>query len=319
MDDVLDAEPEVGRAVRMGTLTRHRGSVRSARDLEYAAVDVATTRPVATGEPRAEGARICEIAVVRMRGNGTLLREFSTLVDPGVPVTGSEFHGIGTSDVVGAPKAAELAGVLNGLFSGAVLAGHRLDSASRFLGAELVPAGLAGGLPGLCTLRALRSQLDLPGYSLPRASHTLAGHWPTGQHTALGGARACAQLLAELLANAPGTLRYSGPDPVEPEFTERDFAPLKSRTGYAATPTAAALRGHPARPLAEWPRRWRRLELDPRDCGGGFSAEQRATAERDAEYRSAAREAAAASLALTTALAATSAARLLVRRLRTGG
>ncbi|GAA1762035.1 MULTISPECIES: 3'-5' exonuclease [Streptomonospora] len=312
VDDVLDAEPDAGRMVRMGALTRRRGAARGARDLEYAVVDVETT-----GLYPGEGARICEIAVVRMRGDGTLLREFTTLVDPGSAVTGQEFHGIGASDVIGAPKAAELVDALRGLFSGAVLVGHKLDFEGRFLASELLPAGLPGGLPGLCTLLSLRSQLDLPRYSLPRACHTLSGHWPTGQHTALGDARACAQLLAELLANAPGTLRYTGPAPIELDSGEPDPAPLKPRTSYAATPSAVALRGHPERPPAEWPVRWRRLELDPRDCGGRFSPEQRAAAQRDAECRSAALEAAAASAAVATALAATSAARLAARRLRT--
>ncbi|WP_238580946.1 3'-5' exonuclease [Streptomonospora alba] len=311
LDEVLDAEPDAGRMVRMGSVTRRRSAARSARELEYAVVDVETT-----GLYPGEGARICEIAVVRMRGDGTLLREFSTLVDPGVAITGQEFHGIGASDVVGAPKAAELVGVLQGLFSGAVLVGHKLDFEGRFLASELLPVGLPGSLPGLCTLLALRSQVDLPRYSLPRATHALSGHWPTAQHTALGDARACAQLLAELLANAPGTLRYTGPEPVELDSGEPDPGPMKPRTPYASTPTAVALRGHPERPPAAWPRRWRRLELDPRDCGGRFSAEQRAAAQREAEYRSAAREAAAASAALTAAVAATGAARLVGRRLR---
>ncbi|QBI55753.1 3'-5' exonuclease [Streptomonospora litoralis] len=311
MDDVLDAEPDAGRVVRMGTLTRRRGSARSARDLEYAVVDVETT-----GLYPGEGARICEIAVVRMRGDGTLLREFSTLVDPGVPITGQEFHGIGASDVVGAPKASELVGVLRGLFSGAVLAGHKLDFEGRFLASELLPAGLPGELPGLCTLLALRAQVDLPRYSLPRACHTLSGHWPTGQHTALGDARACAQLLAELLTNAPGTLRYTGPDPMRLKSAEPDFAGLKPRTAHASAASSVALRRHPERPPVSWPSRWRRLELDPRDCVGRFTTEQRAAAQRQAECRSAYRDAAAASAALTSALAATSAARLLARRLR---
>ncbi|MUL42248.1 3'-5' exonuclease [Streptomonospora sp. PA3] len=310
---VLDAEPDAGRVVRMGALTRRRGAARSARELDYAVVDVETT-----GLYPGEGARICEIAVVRMRGDGTLLREFTTLVDPGVPVAGQEFHGIAAGDVVGAPKAAELVGVLTGLFSGAVVVGHKLGFEGRFLASELLPAGLPGGLPGLCTLLALRSQLDLPRYSLPRACHTLSGHWPTGQHTALGDARACAQLLTELLANAPGTLRYTGPDPVEFDSGEPDQGGWKPRTAYAASPSAAALRGHPERPPAVWPHRWRPLELDPRDCGGSFSAQQRAAAERDAECRSAALDAAAASAALASALAATSAVRLLARRVRSG-
>ncbi|WP_179769243.1 3'-5' exonuclease [Streptomonospora nanhaiensis] len=311
MGDVLETEPDFGRVLRMGGLTRHRRGPAEARDLEYAVVDVETTGL----DPR-EGARVCEIAVVRMRGDGAVLREFSTLVDPGVPLAGQEFHGIGAGDVVGAPKAAELVDVLAELFSGAVVTGHNLDFEGRFLAAEFLPAGLPGGLPGLCTLRALRAQVDLPRYSLPRASHALGGHWPTGQHTALGDARACAQLLAELLANAPGPLRYTGPRPEPLDFPRRGRATYKTRTAWSGSDGARAARPHPERPPAPWPHRWRELELDFRACGGRFDADERAAAERAAGQRALARDAVAGAAVLTGVLAAAGAARQAERRLR---
>ncbi|MDA0562885.1 3'-5' exonuclease [Streptomonospora sp. S1-112] len=311
MGDVLETEPDTGRVLHMGGLTRHRRGPAAARDLEYAVVDVETTGL----DPR-EGARVCEIAVVRMRGDGAVLSEFSTLVDPGVPLGGQEFHGIGASDVVGAPKAAELVDVLAELFSGAVVTGHNLDFEGRFLAAELHPAGLPGELPGLCTLRALRAQVDLPRYSLPRASHALGGHWPTAQHTALGDARACAQLLAELLANAPGPLHYTGPEPRPLEFPRRQRAVGKTRTPWSGPEGVRAARANPERPPASWPPRWRELELDFRSCGGRFDADQRAAAERAAGQRALARDALAGAAVLTGVLAAAGAVRQAERGLR---
>ncbi|WP_184080408.1 3'-5' exonuclease [Nocardiopsis mwathae] len=319
MVEVPDEGPTGPRAFRRGALTRSRSAGRSARGLDYAVVDVETT-----GLDPDRGARVCEIAVVRMRGDGTVTRELNTLVNPGRPVTGQEFHSIGPGDVIGAPQAADLVGVLAELFSGAVVVGHHLDFEGAFLAAEFVPAGLPADLPGLCTLRTLRSQVDLNRYALPRASHALSGHWPSGQHTALGDARACAQLLAELLHNAPGELRYVGPEPerladgaTEPAATgPGETVRLKPRTPVVSGLRLSAVREGPARPPATWPRRWRPLEFDPGLCGGRFGEAEREQAAHDARRRAATRNLLAASAALTGTLASTAAARLLLRRLR---
>ncbi|GAA3763684.1 hypothetical protein GCM10022402_46300 [Salinactinospora qingdaonensis] len=272
-----------------------------------------------TGLQPAEGARVCEIAVVRMRGDGTVVREFTTLVDPRVPVTGQQFHGIAGGDVIGAPTAADLVGDLTELFSGAVVVGHNLDFEERFLAAEFVPAGLPAGAVGLCTLLALRSQVELRRYSLPRACHALNGRWPTGQHTALGDARACAQMLAELIANAPGELRFLGPRPVTlpPPPRPAGQARLKSRlpTGtLAARLSRGSLRGAPAHPLRRWPSLWRPLELEPQMCTGPFTPEQRTAAVTAAKARWLRMGAVSATAALTGTVAAAVAARALVRR-----
>ncbi|MFC7329982.1 exonuclease domain-containing protein [Marinactinospora rubrisoli] len=306
----------------MGALTRTRAG-RPARDLEYAVIDMETT-----GLNPAAGARVCEIAVLRMRGDGTVLREFTTLLDPGVPVTGREFHGIGDSDVVGAPTAADIAGELAALCAGAVIVGHKLDFEEGFLAAEPAFADrLPDGLPGLCTLRALRSQVDLTRYSLPWASHALNGHWPTGQHTALGDARACAQLLAELLHNAPGELRYTGPDPLTvaspvPWPASGDRPRLKPRrrvdgvNGFTPRLPDGGLRAAPAHPLRPWPGFWRPDELDPARCGGRFDPGQRAAAVAVVTRRRRRREAAMAAVALTGAAATAAAVAALRRRIR---
>ncbi len=297
--------PHTRGAIAHGALTRVRGGAAlPARGLEYAVLDVETT-----GLDPAQGARVCEVAVVRMRGDGTVLREFSTLVDPGAPIAGREFHGIADGDVAGAPRAGALARELAGLFSDAVVVGHNLDFEAAFLTGELVPEGLPEGVPGLCTLRALRSQLDLDRYSLPRASLALNGHWPSGQHTALGDARACARILAEMLATAPGELYYTGPAPRELEVESRtNGGPvrLKSRT-----PAKGPL------PMATvWPRRWRPQELPTELCGGAFTGSDREAALKAARERGLRREAIAGAAALAGAAAAAGAARTLMRALR---
>ncbi|WP_431868744.1 3'-5' exonuclease [Nocardiopsis eucommiae] len=291
--------------LRTGALTRRRVGTRAA-DLEYAVLDVETTGL----DPR-EGARLVEIAVVRVRGDGTLVEEFSTLVDPRAPVRGQEFHEIGEGDVVGAPRVETIVPRVSQLLSGAVVVCHNLDFEERFLTAELVPAGLPRGLSGLCTLRALRSQLDLPRYSLPRATHLLSGEWPTGQHTALGDARACARLLVEMIANAPGELRYTGPEPrlLRAVGSSAEDAPDEPvRWKPRTTPLTGGLA-----PLNTWNARWRRSELDAALCGGAFRDTDREVAESAARRGARLRRRVAAAAAVTGRIAATAAGGLLLR------
>ncbi|MFJ9558170.1 PolC-type DNA polymerase III [Nocardiopsis sp. NPDC101807] len=294
--------------LRMGALTRRRVGMRAA-DLEYAVLDMETTGL----EPR-EGARIVEIAVVRVRGDGKLVEEFSTLVDPRAEVGGREFHGIGEGDTVGAPVIAQVVPRLAELLSGAVVVSHNLDFELRFLGSELVPAGLPTGQSGLCTLRALRSQIDLDRYSLPKASFRLSGDWPTGQHTALGDARACAKLLVEMIANAPGELRYNGPAPRTLAVPEA--APVRGPWGVVEPvrwkPRTASAPGGLA-PLSPWRATWRPRELDALLCGGAFGATDRAIAELAAQRDTRFRERLATAAAVTGGIAATAAGGLLVR------
>ncbi|PRX95720.1 3'-5' exonuclease [Allonocardiopsis opalescens] len=274
--------------INYGRLTRARGGA-DPRRLDYAVIDVETT-----GLDPAEGARVCEIAVVRMHGDGTVQREYATLVDPGVPVLGTAFHGITDGDVAAAPSVRDIAGDLTELLSGAVLVGHKLEFEESFLAAQFAPEGLPGELPGLCTLRAVRSQLDLPRYSLAQATHALTAHWPTGQHTALGDARACAQLLAELIGNAPRSLHYAGPTPRQltgppPSGRVKERGPLSAAwRGRGAEQELdgshpRVLDGRPA--LRHWTPRWRALELDPSYCGGPFTPAERAVAVEMAELR----------------------------------
>ncbi|MFW5416672.1 3'-5' exonuclease [Nocardiopsis sp. CNT-189] len=299
LERLADRRARTPGAVASGVLTRSAGAgARPVRDLEFA---VLAMGPAGPGQEDRDRPR--EVGVVRMRGGGEVLREFTTLVYPGVPVPGAVHSGITGGDMLGAPRAEELAAPLAELLSGAVLAAHGLEEAEAFLAAVPGEGGRPARVPGLCTLRALRSQVDLDSYSLPRASHALGGRWPTGQHTALGAARACARLLAEAASAAPGPLYYRGPAP----------RPLRAPAGAPVRlkPRTSA-RGDLGR-AAEWPPVWRPLELRPGLCGGEFGPEARRAAEQDARDRARRREAAAAAAALTGALAAAAAGRALLR------
>lgn len=286
--------------LRMGALTRRRVGVRAA-DLEYAVLDMETT-----GLDPSSGARIVEIAVVRVRGDGQVVDEFSTLVDPRGEVACQEFHGIGAGDLVGAPTIDQVVPRLRELFSNAVVVSHNLDFEQRFLSSQLMSEGLPSGLSGLCTLRALRSQVDVDSYSLTKASYALSGYWPTGRHTALGDARACAKLLVEMIINAPGELYYRGPlpDPLPELAAGGEPVRWKSRT----VPLAEGLGT-----LAPWRGCWRAVELDPLLCGGVFGLTDRAIAEMAAHRDVRFRRRMATAVAVAGGVAATAAGSFLVR------
>lgn len=88
-----------------GRLTRGRGT--DPRRMVFVVLDVETT-----GLHPEQGDRICEVAVVRMRGDGTVLDEYSTLVVPGVPLRNAEYHQITEAQIVRAPSFADIAGDL---------------------------------------------------------------------------------------------------------------------------------------------------------------------------------------------------------------
>ncbi|QFU90592.1 3'-5' exonuclease [Amycolatopsis sp. YIM 10] len=126
--------------------------------------------------------RIVEFAAVRMRADGTVLDELSTLVG-----------------AAPAPTLGEIAGNFVELCRGSVLVTHDLSHETRLLAAELSKAGVPMPmLPGVCTLDAARSVLRLPNYRPATVAHAL-GLDSDGSQTALGSARLCGRILASLI------------------------------------------------------------------------------------------------------------------------
>lgn len=211
-----------------GTLTRRTG--RDPRALTYAVLDLETT-----GLDPEKGARVCEVAVVRMRGDGTVLDEYATLVDPQRPISDDDMpHEITAADVRGAPTFDQVAGDLLAYLSDAIVVSHNLDFEEKFLVAELGRLGVqVTGVPGLCTLVTARTQLDHWGYRLDDIANLITGEWPVARHSALGDARTLATMLAKLITEAPQPLHWVGPAPVP--------LPILPRTGMIA-PRATGLR-----------------------------------------------------------------------------
>ncbi|MBN6039464.1 hypothetical protein [Amycolatopsis sp. 195334CR] len=126
--------------------------------------------------------RIVEFAAVRLRADGTVLGELSTLVG-----------------AAPAPTLSEIAGNFVELCRGSVLVTHDLSHETRLLAIELSKAGVPMPmLPGVCTLDAARSALRLPNYRPATVAHAL-GLDSDGSQTALGSARLCGRILVSLL------------------------------------------------------------------------------------------------------------------------
>jgi ATP-dependent Lhr-like helicase len=170
----------------------------SLHEQEFCVFDVETT-----GFSPRLGDRVVEIAVVRMRGDGTVLAEWSTLVDPGRDIGATHVHGITATDVVGAPRFADVAGDILSQISGAVLVAHNFRFDHSFLAAEFARAGLTlPEFPALCTLSL--GSLVQPGATSRRlvACCERLGIALPDAHDALADARATAKILLAYLAIA---------------------------------------------------------------------------------------------------------------------
>ncbi|MES0837905.1 PolC-type DNA polymerase III [Nocardiopsis tropica] len=203
-----------------GHLTRGQGH--DPRRMLFAVLDISTT-----GYEPARGDRIHEVAVVRMRGDGTVVDEYSTLVNPQRPVPYDEHSEITDAQVGRAPTFDRIAGDLLAYLSDAVVVAHNLDHEDRFLDSELRRLGIrATDVPGLCTLRLMRTQLDTFPYKGRHLYRLMTGDWPAWNSNALANARQRAHMLRTVIDQSPVPLSWTGPD--------HTALPAVARTGVIA-------------------------------------------------------------------------------------
>lgn len=166
-------------------------------DLEFAVVDLETT-----GWSPDEGA-ITEIGAVRVRG-GMRRGEFSSLVNPGVPVPAciEELTGITDWMLAAAPRLAEVLPELLRFADGCVLVAHNAPFDLSFLTAACTDCGITWPpfktLDTVTLARQLMDPDEVPNCKLG----TLASFFGTRtmpSHRALPDARATADVLGSLL------------------------------------------------------------------------------------------------------------------------
>lgn len=119
-----------------------------------------------------------------------------SLVNPGVPVSGTDLHGLTDEDVRDAPVLPAVGQAFQSLAANRLLVGHNLDFDLGFLTHERV---LPGGLPGLCTMTLFKCLFD-ERRSLDRACAHFGVPFDGKRHSAKGDVDATAGLLRKLIS-----------------------------------------------------------------------------------------------------------------------
>ena len=119
--------------------------------LHFAVIDAETTGYYPSRD------RIVEIAIRRVDAEGTVLDDYSTLVDPGRDPGLAAQRGISSDMLLGAPAFGDIAADLTLRLSGAVWVGHNLAFETRFLREEFERVGgEPPAAPMLCTMGLCR-------------------------------------------------------------------------------------------------------------------------------------------------------------------
>lgn len=166
---------------------------------EFVALDVETTGL----EEKTD--RIIEIAAVRFI-NGQIREEYSSFVNPGIPIPTNitELTGIGDADVAGAPAFGDVVGKFLAFAGAAPLCGHQVDFDISFINEELKRLG-RDKLLNQCIDSALLSRIVLPklgAYSLKYVSGQVE-HTMETAHRALDDAKASGTVAVSLLSQLP--------------------------------------------------------------------------------------------------------------------
>ncbi len=166
----------------------------SLNDVPFVIFDVEST-----GLEASAGDRIVEIALVRWQ-NGTVVRRFETLINPGRAITPAAYavNRIEACDLAQAPSFAEILPTLMAELEGAVLVAHNVPFDMHFLNTELAHMGKPPlDNVVLDTLTLSRCFLQHDRYSLGALSLALGFDRPS--HRAMSDVQALQHLFDHLL------------------------------------------------------------------------------------------------------------------------
>jgi DNA polymerase-3 subunit epsilon len=175
---------------------------------DFVVVDVETS-----GLDPAGGARVIEIAAVRVNQAGQVQDQMSTLVNPEDGNTGADWiHGITADMVAGAPTFDQIFDELARVMDDAIFVAHHAKFDEGFVAAE---AQLAGArlltMPAICTYWLARNTVKgTDNFKLG----TLATHFgisQVGAHSALDDALVVAQMLPKMLSSFKELTYFSEP------------------------------------------------------------------------------------------------------------
>lgn len=168
---------------------------------EFAIIDLETSGL----EPG--NARVIEIAILLVNGNGDIHKEYATLINPQNGEVGPTFiHHITEEAVLTAPSFSDVAGDILNLIENRIVVAHHAAFEDKFLASEFRRAGIKlPPIPALDTLWLSRQVVDLPNYKMQTVLQNY-GVDELDLHTALGDVRALAKILPTLLNRAPSLL-----------------------------------------------------------------------------------------------------------------
>lgn len=191
-------------------------------DSDFVVVDVETS-----GLKPADGARVIEIAAVRINPAGQEVDSMSTLINPGDGNTGADWiHGITADMVASAPKFDEIFNDLARVMDGAIFVAHHAKFDEGFVASEARHSGITlAQMPGLCTYWLSRRTVTTT------ANHklgTLAQHFgitQEGAHSALDDARVVAKMLPFMLVAHEPLTYFSQPVSQQQVLASADLMP----------------------------------------------------------------------------------------------
>lgn len=182
--------------------------------------------------------RVIEVAAVVIEGDGRIVREFVSLVNPCQDIGPSRIHGLTTQDVLHAPRFGDIAGLLVETLQGTVaIAGHHVRFDLQFIESEFSRIDLS--VPEcftVCTMQLAgggRLTECCCEYGIPMDGEA---------HHALADARAAARLISILLFDQPRILKKLSrlmpiPWPAIPKTGKRPITRDESRQRQAEPPT----------------------------------------------------------------------------------
>lgn len=170
----------------------------------FAVVDVETTGL----NPMKD--RIVEVGVVLVDTDGHVTGDFSSLVNPQMPMRATFVHGIRDEDVRCAPVMADIVPDLMSFFEGRAIVAHNARFDMGFLNMAFANAGYSVKIPATATV----CTMELSKIYLPPGRHSLvatagrAGIEVTNHHRALADAYTAAGLLREYIEREKRGERY---------------------------------------------------------------------------------------------------------------
>ena len=165
---------------------------------QFSVIDTETS-----GLDPASGARVLEIAVVRIDESGKELGTWSTLINPGTEDLGAtEIHKITPSMVVNAPMFSDIVGDFIEAVRGSVLVAHNARFDVGMLQAEFTRSGLSWPRQDVAdTLTAARKLVPgLKSYKLGSLAEHFGISFEGDAHAALADTRVAAKLHSRLLS-----------------------------------------------------------------------------------------------------------------------